>query len=177
MELCVRDATDVDIAAVQKIYAHHVLHGLASFEEIPPSTNELQARRAAILDAGLPYLVAEQHGEVVGYAYAASYRPRAAYRFTVENSVYIADGQEGNGIGSVLLDALIQHCEQGPWCQMLAVIGNSENAASIALHHRMGFTVVGTFEAVGFKHGRWVDSVLMQRALGDGASCSPCESH
>ncbi|GEN24511.1 phosphinothricin N-acetyltransferase [Halomonas cupida] len=171
--VAIRDATDADMAAVQQIYMHHVLYGLASFEEHPPSTDELMTRRQALLDAGLPYLVAEQHGEVVGYAYAGSYRPRAAYRFTVENSVYVAVKQGGRGVGSALLKALIERCEQGPWRQMLAVIGDSGNAASIALHRRMGFRVVGTFEAVGFKHGRWVDSVLMQRALGQGADTPP----
>ena len=171
--IAIRDATDADMAAVQQIYAHHVLHGLASFEEQPPFTDELMIRRQALLDIGLPYLVAERHGEVVGYAYAGMYRPRAAYRFTVENSVYVAANQEGSGVGSALLKVLIERCEQGPWRQMLAVIGDSGNAASIALHRRMGFRVVGTFEAVGFKHGRWVDSVLMQRALGQGADTPP----
>ena len=171
--LVVRDANDSDMTAVQSIYAHHVLHGLSTFEEVPPSTDELMSRRAVILNMGLPYLVAERDGEVLGYAYAASYRPRAAYRFSIENSVYVAEGCGGNGVGSALLEALIQRCEKGPWRQMLAVIGNGENAASIALHQRMGFAMVGTFNAVGFKHGRWVDTVLMQRALGEGAETHP----
>lgn len=171
--IAVRDATDADMPAVQQIYAHHVLHGLASFEEQSPSTDELMTRRQALLDIGLPYLVAERHGKVVGYAYAGMYRPRAAYRFTVENSVYVAANQGGRGVGSALLKVLIERCEQGPWRQMLAVIGDSGNAASIALHRRMGFRVVGTFEAVGFKHGRWVDCVLMQRALGHGTDILP----
>lgn len=171
--LLVRDANGSDMAAVQSIYAHHVLHGLATFEEVPPAVDELMARRQIILDAGLPFLVAEHRGDIVGYAYAASYRPRAAYRFSVENSVYVAEGCGGNGVGSALLEALIKRCEEGPWRQMLAVIGNSENAASIALHQRMGFAMAGTFQAVGFKHGRWVDTVLMQRALGEGAGTRP----
>ncbi|QEM81781.1 GNAT family N-acetyltransferase [Halomonas binhaiensis] len=171
--LLVRDANDSDMATVQSIYAHHVLHGLATFEEVPPAVDELMARRKVILDAGLPFLVAEHCGDIVGYAYAASYRPRAAYRFSVENSVYVAEGCGGNGVGSALLEALIKRCEKGPWRQMLAVIGNSENAASIALHQRMGFAMTGTFSAVGFKHGRWVDTVLMQRALGKGAESRP----
>ncbi|MEO3385238.1 N-acetyltransferase family protein [Mesorhizobium sp. CAU 1741] len=164
----VSDASERDLIAVQAIYAHHVLHGLASFEEVPPTVEEIAARRAGVLAAGLPYLVAELGGRVVGYAYATAYRPRPAYRYTVEDSVYVEDGLGGKGVGTALLGQLIQRCESGPWRQMLAVIGNSENAGSMGLHRRMGFAMVGTFASVGFKHGRWVDSVLMQRALGDG---------
>ncbi|QIB33468.1 N-acetyltransferase [Ancylobacter pratisalsi] len=169
----VRACEEGDIASIQSIYAHHVLHGLASFEETPPTREEMARRRAAVLEAGLPYLVAVFQGEVVGYSYATSYRPRPAYRYTVENSVYVAQGQGGRGIGSALLAALIADCEAGPWRQMIAVIGNSANAGSIALHRRHGFTHVGTLRAVGFKHGRWVDSVLMQRALGAGEAEPP----
>jgi phosphinothricin acetyltransferase len=171
--LAIRDATERDMVAVRDIYAHHVLHGLASFEEEPPTIAELLARRAAVLGLGLPYLVAERAGEIVGYSYASSYRTRPAYRYTVEDSVYVRDGLAGNGIGSALLQALIARCETGPWRQMLAVIGDSGNAGSIALHRRMGFHVSGTLHAVGFKFGRWVDSVLMQRALGVGDSAPP----
>lgn len=172
--LVVRDAVDEDMDAVARIYAHHVLHGLATFEEVPPVADDLLARRALMLAQGLPYLVAAQpDGVVVGYAYASTYRPRAAYRHTVEDSVYIADGLAGRGIGRALLTALIARCEAGPWRQMIAVIGDSGNAASIALHDRLGFRATGTFEAVGFKFGRWVDTVLMQRALGDGARTLP----
>jgi phosphinothricin acetyltransferase len=169
----IRDAEARDMAAVQAIYAHHVLHGLASFEEEPPPVSELLARRAAVLVLGLPYLVAERAGEIVGYSYASSYRARPAYRYTLEDSVYVRDGLAGHGIGSALLQALITRCEAGPWRQMLAVIGDSGNAGSIALHRRMGFQVTGTLHAVGFKFGRWVDSVLMQRALGAGDSAPP----
>lgn len=171
--LVVRDALETDMNAVQTIYAHHVLHGLATFEETPPTAEELGSRRAAVLDSGLPYLVAELGGAVVGYAYAATYRPRPAYRYAVEDSVYVAHGLDGRGIGSALLGSLIARCEQGPWRQMTAVIGNSGNAGSIALHRRLGFRHMGTFEAVGFKLGQWVDTVMMQRALGDGDRSKP----
>jgi L-amino acid N-acyltransferase YncA len=171
--ILVRDATAADMPAIQAIYAHHVLHGLATFEEVPPSVAEMVERRAAVLRAGLPYLAAEIDSEVVGYAYATAYRPRPAYRFTVEDSIYIAHGLGGRGIGGALLGALINRCELGPWRQMLAVIGNSGNAGSIALHRRLGFQPLGTLHAVGFKLGRWVDTVLMQRPLGDGDRSAP----
>jgi len=169
----VRDAGEADMDAVLAIYMHHVLHGLATFEETPPSLDEMRARRAAVLAAVLPYLVAESEGRVVGYAYATAYRPRPAYRFSIEDSVYVADGLAGKGIGSALLGELIARCEKGPWRQMLAVIGNSGNEGSIALHRRMGFAHAGTFTSVGFKLGRWVDTVLMQRPLGGGDTTLP----
>lgn len=169
----VRDAAERDLAAVRAIYAHHVLNGLASFEEVPPSLDEIRARRARVLELGLPYLVAERAGELVGYSYAGTYRPRPAYRYTVENSVYVRDGLAGSGIGGALLRALIARCEAGPWRRMLAVIGDSANTGSIALHRSCGFEIVGTLPSVGFKFGRWVDSVLMQRALGAGDSAPP----
>ena len=171
--IVVCDAADTDMAAVQSIYAFHVLHGLATFEEEPPSTGELLSRRASVLGLGLPYLVAQIDGEVVGYCYATGYRARPAYRHTLEDSVYVADGLVRRGIGTRLLAALIERCERGPWRQMLAVIGNSGNLGSIALHQRLGFRPVGTFRSVGFKLGRWVDTVLMQRDLGSGASTLP----
>ena len=169
----VRDAAEADMAAVAAIYAHHVLHGLATFEEVPPPAGEFDARRQAVLAAGLPYLVAEAEGRVAGYAYAAGYRPRPAYRHTIEDSVYVAPGLGGRGIGSALLGALIARCEAGPWRQMLAVIGDSGNEGSIALHRRLGFQTVGTLRSVGFKLGRWVDTVLMQRPLGEGDRSPP----
>ena len=161
----VRDSSAADMRAIQAIYAEQVLHGLASFEEEPPSIAEMLMRRRAVLDLGLPYLSAELEGEVVGYSYATSYRPRPAYRGTIENSVYVADGLRGRGVGRALLTALIARCEAGPWRQMVAVIGNSGNSGSIALHESLGFRLVGTLEGVGFKHGRAVDTVLMQRSL------------
>ncbi len=171
--MLIRDATDADLGAIAKIYAYHVKYGLASFEEVAPTIEELRSRRAAVLDSGLPDLAAELRGEVVGYAYASAYRPRPAYRYTIEDSVYVEQGLNGLGVGSALLTALIKRCEAGPWRQMLAVIGDSANTGSIALHRRLGFTHVGTFASAGFKLGRWVDTVLMQRPLGAGDQSPP----
>ncbi len=173
--LIIRDARPSDMPAIEEIYAREVLQGLASFEEVPPTANDLLARRERVLALGLPYLAAELGGEVAGYGYASPYRPRPAYRHTVENSVYVADGLQGRGIGRALLSALIARCEAGPWRQMIAVIGNSGNTGSIALHASLGFERVGVLQAVGFKHGRWVDTVIMQRGLG-AARQSPPES-
>jgi len=169
----IRDAQADDLPAIAAIYAHHVLNGVASFEEVPPSIDELAKRRANVLALGLPYLVAVRAGRVVGYCYATAYRPRPAYRHTIEDSVYVAAGLGGQGIGSALLAALIARCEAGPWRQMIAVIGDSANAGSIGLHRRMGFRPAGVFQSAGFKFGRWVDSVLMQRALGEGDNALP----
>jgi L-amino acid N-acyltransferase YncA len=172
---CIRPAVDADFDAIQRIYAYHVLHGLASFEETPPDAAELTRRWRAIADVGLPYLCAteEPGGALIGYAYAGPYRPRSAYRFTVEDSVYVAPGQAGRGIGRGLLRQLIEICTNLGKRQMIAVIGDSGNAASVALHRACGFELTGTFQAIGFKHGRWVDSVLMQRALGPGSTTKP----
>ena len=172
-EILVRDAAVSDMPAITAIYAYHVLHGVATFEEVPPDVEEMVARMKVIHSAGLPYLLAELDGRVVGYAFASIYRSRSAYRFTIEDSIYVEHGQGGRGIGSALLSALIERCEAGPWRQMLAVIGDSGNEGSIALHRRMGFKDVGTFVAVGFKFGRWIDSVLMQRPLGEGSETLP----
>lgn len=161
----IRDATAGDIPAIQAIYAHHVLHGLASFEEIPPGGDEMRARFEAVRAAGKPYIVAELDGAVAGYGYASAYRARSAYRFTVENSIYIDERLRARGVGTALLRALVERCRAGPWRQMLAVIGDSANAASIALHRKAGFREVGVLRRVGYKHGRWVDSVLMQLEL------------
>jgi L-amino acid N-acyltransferase YncA len=164
----VRDATDADLPAVQRIYAHEVRHGVATFEESPPSVAELRSRRDAIVREGLPFLVAELTGEVVGYSYASGYRPRSAYRYTIEDSVYVAERHQRQGVGYGLLAALIERCERGPWRQLVAVIGDSGNPGSIALHERHGFRWAGTLTAVGFKLGQWIDTVLMQRPLGPG---------
>ncbi len=169
----VRDATPADMEAVQSIYAVHVLHGTASFETEPPTVAEMLRRREAVLAAGLPYLVASLDGSVVGYSYATAYRPRPAYRPTIENSVYVRDGLHGRGIGVALMTELLARCENGPWRQMVAAIGDSANAASIALHRRMGFEPAGVLRDVGFKHGRWLDSVLMQRPLNAGSRTPP----
>lgn len=172
--LTITDATPDDLAAVQQIYAYHVLYGAASFEETPPTREEMQQRCSKVQETGLPWLVAKWEDRVVGYCYATPYRPRPAYRFTVEDSVYIAEGLQGNGIGKALLAELIARCERGPWRQMLAIVGNAEdNRGSLALHQKLGFTSVGTLNAVGFKFGDWRDTHIMQRALGEGDATPP----
>lgn len=170
----VRDSAEADIAAIAAIYRHHVLTGLASFEEVPPEAAEMARRRQGVVEAGMPWLVAtDAEGIVLGYAYAGPYRPRPGYRYTAEDSVYVAPRQIGRGVGRALLGALIGHCETLGFRQLVAVIGDSGNAASIGLHRALGFTRVGLLPAVGFKFGRWVDGVLMQRALGPGAATLP----
>jgi L-amino acid N-acyltransferase YncA len=171
--MLVRDARDDDMAGIQAIYAHHVANGTASFEEEPPSVDEMARRRADVLARGLPYLVAEIDGRVAGYSYATPYRMRSAYRFSIENSVYVDHARPRAGIGRALLTELIVRCERGPWRQMIAVVGDSAQAPSIGLHASLGFRHIGTVEAVGFKFGRWLDTVLMQRPLGPGASSRP----
>lgn len=171
--LRIRPATPDDLAAIQRIYAHHVVNGFASFEEAAPDLDEMRRRYAALTDAGFPYLVAEVDGRVMGYSYCGPYRPRPAYRFTVENSIYMAPEAAGQGIGRKLLTALIERATALGKRQMVAVIGDSENASSIGLHRALGFRMVGAIEGAGFKHGRWVDSVLMQLPLGPGTSTAP----
>lgn len=169
----VRDSTPQDVPAIHGIYAHHVLHGLASFEEVPPSVDEMAARRADVLAKGYPYLVAEEGGVVLGYSYVALYRTRSAYRYTVENSVYVRHDLVTRGVGRALLSELIARCEKLDVRQVIAVIGDSGNAASIGLHAALGFERIGVLPNVGFKFGRWVDSVLMQRAIGSGGTSLP----
>ncbi len=171
--IAVRDSTESDLPAIAAIYAHAVLHGSASFEIEPPGEAEMARRRADVLGHGLPHLVATRDGAVVGYAYAGLYRPRPAYRHTVEDSIYVAPHAQRCGVGRALLPALIGRCAAAGRRQMIAVIGDSANAGSIALHRAFGFRDAGVLEAVGFKFGRWLDSVLMQRALGDGAAGPP----
>lgn len=171
--LRVRDAAPGDMAAIQSIYAHHVLHGLATFEETPPPVEEMARRHADITGRGLPYLVAELDGAPAGYAYCALYRTRSAYRFTLEDSVYVRHDLAGRGLGSALLAELVRRAEALGYRQLVAVIGDSAHRASIALHARHGFLPVGTLRSTGFKFGRWVDSVLMQRPLGEGDATRP----
>lgn len=175
MELTVRPSSEADIAAITRIYGHAVRHGTASFETDPPDEAEIARRRGAITGAGYPYLVAERGGEVVGYAYVSAYRPRLAYRYSVENSIYVAPGLGRGGVGRALLGALIASCEAAGYRLMVAVIGDSGNAASIGLHASMGFVDAGVLRNVGWKHGRWLDSVFMTRPLGTGAEAPPGE--
>lgn len=169
----IRPAAEADLAAVTDIYAQAVLHGTATFELIPPDLAEMTRRFKTLLDGGNPYLVAALEGRVIGYAYAGPYRPRPAYRFTVENSVYLQPAIHRRGIGLQLLQRLIGQCEARGYRQMIAVIGDSANAGSIGVHARCGFAMIGTHPNVGFKFGRWLDTVMMQRALGEGATTLP----
>ena len=171
--LIVRASTEADVARCAEIYSHHVLYGTASFEVEPPSVEEMRKRRASVLDLGLPHLVAEREGRVMGYAYAGNWRPRPAYKFSVEDSIYIDNDAVGQGVGRALLPVLIEQCTALGKKQMVAVIGDSAQTPSIRLHASCGFAMVGTLTNIGFKFGRWLDSVLMQRALGPGDSTPP----
>jgi len=174
MTLAIRPAKTSDIPAITRIYAHAVEHGTASFELTPPDESEMARRMSDLTGKGYPYIVAEIDGVFAGYAYAGPYRVRPAYRLTVENSVYIAPAIQRRGVGRALLEALIEASAAGGFRQMIAVIGDStKQAASIGLHEALGFRHVGILEHVGFKHGRWLDSVLMQRALRDGPATNP----
>jgi phosphinothricin acetyltransferase len=169
----IRPAAPTDIAEIQAIYAHHVLTGLASFEEAPPAPEEMRRRHGDVTGRGLPYLVAELDGVIAGFGYCAPYRTRSAYRYSLEDSVYIRASMMRRGVGKAILAELIVRCERLGYRQLVAVIGDSAHEASIALHANQGFLHVGTLRSVGFKFGRWVDSVLMQRPLGDGDSTAP----
>lgn len=169
----IRSATPADIPAITEIYAEAVNHGTATFELEPPDAGEMRRRFDDLHRGGFPYLVAEADGRIAGYAYAGLYRARPAYRFTVENSVYLTPATHRRGIGLALLTELIAQCEARGYRQMVAVIGDSANAASIGVHARAGFEMTGTLRHVGFKFGRWLDTVLMQRALGEGGSSTP----
>jgi phosphinothricin acetyltransferase len=169
----IRDATADDLAAIQAIYAHHVLHGLGTFETEPPSLDDMTRRHAQITSNGFPFLIAAEADRVLGYAYANHFRARAAYRNTVEDSIYVADDAAGCGVGKTLLLALIERCTALGLRQMLALIGDSGNAASIGVHRSCGFEHAGMMKAVGHKFDRWVDVVIMQRALGAGADTPP----
>jgi phosphinothricin acetyltransferase len=169
----IRAADAADLPAITEIYDHAVRTGTATFELTPPDLAEMTRRFDALSCGGFPYLVAMLDGRIVGYAYAGPYRPRPAYRFTVENSVYLAPAIHRRGIGAQLLQRLIEESEARGYRQMVAVIGDSANAASIGVHTKLGFEMVGTHNSVGFKFGRWLDTALMQRALGDGGNTTP----
>ncbi len=173
MSLVIRPSADTDIPAITAIYAHAVTHGTASFELNPPSQDEMASRRAALLEGGYPYLVAEREGELLGYAYAGAYRTRPAYRSTVEDSIYVSPTAQGQGVGRALLEALIEECEKRDFRLVVAVIGDEDSHGSIGLHRSLGFEPVGILKGIGYKHGRWLSTVLMQRSLGRGISESP----
>jgi len=171
--MLVRPAALQDLSAIQSIYAYHVLHGLASFEEEAPPLEEMRRRFDDVIGRGLPYLVAEDKGEILGYGYCTLYRTRSAYRFALEDSIYVKLGMHGKGIGKAVLRELIVRCEALNYRQIIAVIGDSANAASIAVHASLGFVRAGNLRSTGYKFGRWVDSVLMQRPLGTGDGSKP----
>jgi L-amino acid N-acyltransferase YncA len=171
----IRPTTAADLPAITEIYEQAVLYGTATFELIPPDLNEMTRRFGVLMEGGFPYFVAALDGRVVGYAYAGAYRPRPAYRFTVENSVYLRPAIHRRGIGMQLLQRLIDESEACGYRQMIAVIGDSTNAGSIGVHRRCGFQMIGTHPDVGFKFGRWLDTVMMQRALGEGATTLPAD--
>ena len=171
--MIIRAAMADDAEALAAIYGHHVLHGFGTFEEVPPGATEMNARRQAIADLGLPYLVAEADGAVLGFAYAGPFRTRQAYRYTLEDSVYIAPDAIGRGVGRAVLSGVITACETLGVRQVVAVIGDSGNAASIGLHTALGFERAGVGKSFGFKHGRWVDIVWMQKALNGGDARAP----
>jgi phosphinothricin acetyltransferase len=171
--MLVRPAAAQDLPAIQSIYAHHVENGLASFEEQAPSLEEMRRRYEDVVRQGLPYLVADEKGEVLGYGYCTLYRTRSAYRHTLEDSIYVKQGRQGKGIGKAVLAELIHCCAALNYRQMIAVIGDSANTASIAAHASLGFVRAGNLRSTGYKFGRWVDSVLMQLPLGQGDGTKP----
>jgi phosphinothricin acetyltransferase len=173
MQVTIRPAIPSDAGAIAAIYAHHVLHGTATFEEVAPEPAEIARRHAEIAGRGLPYLVAEADGRLLGYAYAGQLRARSAYRFTLEDSIYLDPAVTGRGLGRRLLERLIADATALGARQLVAIIGDSGNAASIALHARLGFAHVGTLRSVGLKFGRWLDTVEMQRPLGEGDATLP----
>ena len=173
MSLVIRDAASGDIAALQAIYAHSVLHGLGTFDEVPPSVAEFEAKWRGCLAHGLSWLVAEDAGVPIGFAYASLFRPRPGYRYTVEDSIYIRDDRRGQGVGSALLVPLLERCRAIGVRQVVAVIGDSGNIGSITVHQKAGFEHAGIVKGAGFKFGRWVDIVLMQRSLNGGANGTP----
>lgn len=171
--ITIRPSTDADIGAITRIYGHHVLHGTGTFETTPPSEDDMRARRADVLGKDLPWLVAERDGQVLGFAYGNWFKPRPAYRFSVEDSIYLAPEAAGQGVGKALLSELLQRLEAGGIRKVMAVIGDSANAGSVGVHTALGFSRVGVVANCGWKFDRWLDIVLMEKTLGDGATTPP----
>jgi L-amino acid N-acyltransferase YncA len=174
-DILIRPSREDDVGDITAIYRHHVLHGIASFEEVPPEPDEIARRRRDVIACELPHLVAARSGRVLGYSYAGRYHTRSGYRFTLEDTIYVDAAEVGRGIGRALLASLLERCTEQGYRQMVAVIGSSDNWPSIRLHQALGFTRAGVLPAVGFKFGRWVDIVLMQRGLGPGKTSAPAE--
>lgn len=172
----IRPSSDTDVAAITRLYAHHVLHGTGTFETVPPTEAEMAQRRADVLGKGLPWLVLEEDGQLLGFAYGNWFKPRPAYRFSVEDSIYLAPEAAGKGLGRLLLSELLAVLERGGIRKAIAVIGDSDNAGSIGVHRALGFTPVGTVKACGWKFGRWLDIVLMEKPLGAGDGAAPQEA-
>lgn len=168
-----RPSRDDDVPSLAAIYAHHVLHGTGTFEIDPPSPADMAARRAEVLGRGLPWLVLEEDGQVLGYAYCNWFKPRPAYRYSAEDSIYLAAGHEGRGLGRQLLAELARQAQAAGVRKLIAVIGDSGNAGSIGVHRSLGFEMVGTIRSCGWKFGRWLDIVLMEKALGEGDHSAP----
>jgi phosphinothricin acetyltransferase len=171
--LLIRPSIDADIPAITRIYAHHVLHGTGTFETDPPTEADMATRRADVLSKGLPYLVAEHDCEVVGFAYGNWFKPRAAYRYSVEDSIYLAPGQQGKGLGRALLSEFLARCEAAGVRKVMAVIGDSANSGSVGLHRALGFQHVGVVKSCGWKFGRWLDIVLMDKTIGQADHTTP----
>lgn len=169
----IRPSTDTDLPAITRIYGHHVLHGTGTFETTPPTEAEMATRRADVLGKNLPWLVMEQDGQVLGYAYGNWFKPRPAYRFSVEDSIYMAPEAAGKGLGRALLAELLAQLERGGTRKVMAVIGDSSNAGSVGVHRALGFTLVGTVASCGWKFDRWLDIVIMEKTLGAGNSTRP----
>ncbi len=173
--LLIRASRAEDLAAITAIYAHHVLHGTGTFETEPPSMDDMSARRSDVLSKGLPYLVAEQEGQIAGFAYCNWFKPRPAYRYSVEDSIYLAQDVHRKGLGRALLAELLAHCETAGIRKVMAIIGDSANAGSVGVHRALGFAQVGIVEACGWKFGAWRDIVIMQKTLGAGNTEPPLQ--
>lgn len=171
----IRSSRDADLPAVTAIYAHHVLNGTGTFETTPPTESEMAARRADVLAKGLPWLVMEDDAGVLGYAYCQWFKPRPAYRFSAEDSIYLRPDAAGKGLGKQLLAELVRQAEAAGVRKLIAVIGDSANAGSVGVHRALGFAPVGTIRDCGWKSGRWLDVVLMDKAIGEGATTRPAE--